>query len=141
MKLHSIDIKDKKPQRIARGGRRGTTSGRGQKGQKSRSGHRIRPALRDTLLRIPKKRGFRNKPTSDKPMIIPADKLAMFLAPLGKKEIVISITLLKQLGLVPAGFRGRAKVLAPKKKKDLGVSAKFGSDVLSSESVKKMFSA
>ena len=49
---------------MARGGKRGTTSGRGQKGQKSRSGHRIRPAQRDLLIRIPKLRGYRNKPKS-----------------------------------------------------------------------------
>lgn len=53
--------KDWKKKRIGRGGKRGTTSGRGTKGQKSRSGHRIRPAMRDLLIRIPKLRGYRNK--------------------------------------------------------------------------------
>ena len=47
--------------RIGRGGKRGTTSGRGTKGQKSRSGHRIRPAKRDLLIQLPKLRGYRNK--------------------------------------------------------------------------------
>jgi len=67
MQLHQLktkNIKDKK--RVGRGGKRGTTSGRGQKGQKSRAGHRIRPASRDFLLRLPKLRGFKNKPTSPK---------------------------------------------------------------------------
>lgn len=58
-------LKTKKTQRVGRGGKRGTTAGRGQKGQKSRSGRKMRPASRDLLLRLPKKRGFRNKPTSD----------------------------------------------------------------------------
>jgi len=43
--------------RVGRGGKRGTYSGRGMKGQKSRSGARIRPAIRDLIKRIPKLRG------------------------------------------------------------------------------------
>lgn len=61
-------LKSKK--RIGRGGKRGTTAGRGQKGQKSRAGHKIRPAFRDTLIRIPKLRGFKNKPLAPKPQIV-----------------------------------------------------------------------
>ena len=52
--------------RVARGGKRGHTSGRGQKGQRSRSGHRIRPAIRELIQRLPKLRGHKNKPTSVK---------------------------------------------------------------------------
>ncbi len=44
--------------RIGRGGKRGKTSGRGSKGQKARAGHKIRPAERDTIKRIPKRRGY-----------------------------------------------------------------------------------
>ena len=33
-------------------------SGRGNKGQKSRAGRKIRPALRDEIARIPKRRGY-----------------------------------------------------------------------------------
>ena len=72
MQLHQLkpihSSKDKK--RIARGGKRGTTSGRGQKGQSSRAGAKIRPAERDLIIRIPKKRGFKNKPLGPKPVII-----------------------------------------------------------------------
>lgn len=57
-------LKQKKAKRIARGGKRGTTAGRGTKGQKSRAGHRIRPAKRDLLIRLPKLRGYKNKPIS-----------------------------------------------------------------------------
>ncbi|MDP3963614.1 MAG: uL15m family ribosomal protein [bacterium] len=57
MQLHNLTGNNKKKRRIGRGGKRGTTSGRGQKGQKSRSGHRIRPAIRDYLKQIPKRRG------------------------------------------------------------------------------------
>lgn len=49
--------KNKGKKRIARGGKRGTYSGRGIKGQKSRAGAKIRPAIRDFIKTIPKLRG------------------------------------------------------------------------------------
>lgn len=45
--------------RVGRGGRRGTTSGRGTKGQKARAGHKIRPAFYDIIKKLPKKRGYK----------------------------------------------------------------------------------
>jgi large subunit ribosomal protein L15 len=67
MQLHQLRFKNKNKdkKRIARGGKRGTTSGRGQKGQKSRSGHRIRPAERDMVLKFPKLRA-QKKPAMKK---------------------------------------------------------------------------
>jgi len=62
------DKKDRK--RVGRGGKRGTYSGRGSKGQRARAGHRIRPALRDITKRIPKKRGYRFKAVSDKKSVV-----------------------------------------------------------------------
>jgi len=53
--------KTKKKKRIARGGKRGKTSGKGTKGQKSRAGHNIRPAERDFIKKLPKRRGYRFK--------------------------------------------------------------------------------
>jgi len=59
MQLHNIKkssgIIEKR--RIGRGGKRGKTSGKGHKGQKSRAGHKIRPAERDIIKRLPKLRG------------------------------------------------------------------------------------
>jgi large subunit ribosomal protein L15 len=73
MQLHQLKPdrpnKNKKP-RVGRGGKRGTYSGRGQKGQKARAGHRIRPAERDYIQRLPKLRGYRNKSIQAKPRII-----------------------------------------------------------------------
>lgn len=64
MQLHTLkpkhDTKAKRP-RVGRGGKRGTSSGKGTKGQKSRSGHRIRPAMREYIQRLPKLRGYNNK--------------------------------------------------------------------------------
>ena len=42
---------------MGRGGKRGKTSGRGTKGQNSRTGRKIRPEIRDVIKRIPKLRG------------------------------------------------------------------------------------
>jgi large subunit ribosomal protein L15 len=64
MQIHQINRPDwlKEKKRIGRGGKRGTYSGKGNKGQKSRSGGNIRPGFtgQDTTLvqRSPKIRGF-----------------------------------------------------------------------------------
>lgn len=46
--------------RVGRGqsSTRGKQSGRGGKGQTARAGHKVRPALRDIIKKIPKRRGF-----------------------------------------------------------------------------------
>lgn len=60
MQLHDLQqkTKGKSKKRVGRGGVRGKTSGRGQKGQKARAGHRIRPEIRDMLKKLPKRRGY-----------------------------------------------------------------------------------
>lgn len=45
--------------RVGRGGKRGTTSGHGQKGQKSRGGRKFQPIIREFIKRYPKLRGYR----------------------------------------------------------------------------------
>ncbi len=62
MQIHELkpQHQQRKEKRVGRGGKRGTTSGGGQKGQKSRSGHKIRPASRDMFQRLPKLRGVKN---------------------------------------------------------------------------------
>ena len=59
MQLHQIQrhTPNKRSKRVGRGGIRGKTSGRGTKGQKARSGHRIRPDVREKLKKFPKLRG------------------------------------------------------------------------------------
>lgn len=63
-------LKAKKGKRIGRGGKRGGYSGRGIKGQKSRAGHKIRPAIRDIIKKIPKKRGYKFKSIREKPQTL-----------------------------------------------------------------------
>lgn len=59
MQAHQVraTIRRKAARRRGRGGKRGSYSGRGIKGQKARAGRRIRPQLRDVLKKLPKRRG------------------------------------------------------------------------------------
>ncbi|PIR89348.1 MAG: 50S ribosomal protein L15 [Candidatus Harrisonbacteria bacterium CG10_big_fil_rev_8_21_14_0_10_40_38] len=83
MQLHELKLnkplKKTKP-RVGRGGKRGTTAGRGTKGQKSRAGHRMRPMYRDLIQRLPKLRGVKNPSVKAKrglkPTEINVDKLS-----------------------------------------------------------------
>ncbi len=76
MQFHQIKptIKKKAKKRVGRGGKRGTYSGRGSKGQRAH-GVRVRPALRDIIKRLPKKRGYRFKSLKEKPVVINLDVL------------------------------------------------------------------
>ena len=63
MQLHELKPihKLKRKKRIGRGGKRGTYSGRGIKGQKARAGRRLKPVIRDLIKRYPKLRGYKFK--------------------------------------------------------------------------------
>ncbi|MCR4328293.1 MAG: uL15 family ribosomal protein [Patescibacteria group bacterium] len=105
MQLHSIKkiSGKKKPVRIARGGKRGSYSGRGVKGQKSRAGRRIRPAVRDLIMRLPKRRGFSNKPSSEKPYAVSIGVVARKCFPLyerGKDIVIVTSETLAQVGII-----------------------------------------
>lgn len=73
MDLHTLTSKTprSRSKRVGRGGKRGTTSGGGTKGQKSRSGASVRPGFRGGDNRIwqlfPKNRGATKKPGNKKP--------------------------------------------------------------------------
>lgn len=56
--------------RVGRGGKRGTYSGRGTKGQHARAGAKFRPQERDILKRIPKLRGYKFKSFQVRPAIV-----------------------------------------------------------------------
>lgn len=99
--------------RVGRGGKRGTTSGRGTKGQRSRAGHVIKPALRELVLRLPKRRGFRNKPKSDKPLVFNLSDLSVKLGLVAEKgkQSMVDATFLKKVNLLPTGYKGLVKLL------------------------------
>jgi large subunit ribosomal protein L15 len=96
---------------VGRGGKRGTTSGRGTKGQKARTGRKLRPELRDIIKKIPKKRGYRFKSIETKPMTVSTDRLEKLFT----SGETVSLAELKARGLVSKLVR-TAKVLAGRAK-------------------------
>ncbi len=58
------NTKRTRSRQVGRGGKRGKTSGRGHKGQKSRAGRKIRPEIRDFIKTIPKLRGHASEVVS-----------------------------------------------------------------------------
>ena len=108
MQLHQLQpihgLKTKK--RIARGGKRGTYSGRGQKGQKSRAGAKIRPAERDLIIRIPKRRGFKNRPLGSKPVVLKLENLEKEF----ENNQIINKKILQEKGFIKA-LGQRVKIL------------------------------
>ncbi len=100
MLLHNVKRthpnKNRRP-RVGRGGKRGTTSGKGTKGQKSRSGRRIRPAIRELIQRLPKKRGYANKPIFGAAQVVT-------LADLEKVSGTVTLASLVSAGIIKAGL-------------------------------------
>jgi len=72
MRIHELKPKkrDKKKKRIGRGGKRGTYSGKGQKGQSSRAGAKKPRTAQNAVKKFPKLRGVKNKSFRAKPAII-----------------------------------------------------------------------
>ncbi|GMQ95044.1 MAG: 50S ribosomal protein L15 [Patescibacteria group bacterium] len=78
MQIHQLKRNSprKKGKLVGRGGRRGKTSGKGMKGQKSRAGRKLRPEMRDIIKKLPKRRGYgKNRartvnPSVSKPTIV-----------------------------------------------------------------------
>lgn len=63
MQLNDIKPKNKNraKRRIGRGGKKGTYSGKGIKGQKSRAGRKMQPSMREVIKRYHKLRGYRQE--------------------------------------------------------------------------------
>jgi large subunit ribosomal protein L15 len=108
MQLHSLSPRHKnyKSTVIGRGGKRGKTSGHGGKGQTARAGHKIRPAVRDLIKKLPKRRGYgKNRSRTvriDRTSYAPVNLAALEAA--FKAGEVITPAALKAKGLV----RGRS---------------------------------
>lgn len=64
MQLHQLRSihRHKRKKRVGRGGKRGTYSGKGIKGQNSRAGRKFQPAIRELIKRYPKLRGYSFRP-------------------------------------------------------------------------------
>ncbi len=111
MQLHQIskNKSDKVSRRVGRGGKRGTFSGRGVKGQKARSGRKLRPEWRDALKSIPKKRGYNFKTIQNRSAIINLEKLDRIF----KDGEMITPVVLSQKGLISkiSGRLPKVKIL------------------------------
>lgn len=77
MQLHELKRKhkNKDKKRIGRGGKKGTTSGKGAKGQKSRAGRKMVPIIRELIKRYPKLKGYRTFRVEDTTAVVNLDVL------------------------------------------------------------------
>lgn len=111
MQINQIKFRLKKIKRIARGGKRGNYSGRGIKGQKSRAGHRIRPALRDLILKFPKKRGLGNVTLKKNILGINLDKINKYFQ--SGEKVTLDILKARKIFKFPKGLKKiKIKILA-----------------------------
>lgn len=138
MQIHELKVAKKKlRKRIGRGGKTGTTAGRGSNGQKSRTGSSVDPLFeggRSTLLeRMKKVRGF--KSIHAKKHTVTLSELERVLSPgdvvtralLVEKRIVDKKALFEGVKIVATGT--------------LSKKLSLGADVLASETAKKAFTA
>ena len=95
----------RREKRVGRGGKRGKTSGRGTKGQKARAGHRIRPAFRDIVKKLPKRRGYRFRSFRPRPAVVGLRAIARTFpdGALIQPQSLLSAGLIRRMkGRVPA---------------------------------------
>ncbi len=97
---------------VARGGKRGKTSGRGGKGQSARAGNKRRPEWRDIIKKLPKLRGRgvnQNKPVSSALIIVNITALEKVFS----ANDAITPTILVEKGLVAklSGVMPMVKIL------------------------------
>lgn len=81
---------------VARGGKRGKTSGRGGKGQSARAGNKRRPEWRDIIKKLPKLRGRgvnQHKSIVEKPLVV---NLAMIDGAFAANDAVTPTTLVEK---------------------------------------------
>ncbi len=111
--MHQLKIRRprKKKKRIGRGGKRGTYSGKGIKGQRARAGRRFEPIIRSLIKRYPKLRGYRLKPgPKTKVAILNLDVLEKNFAPEAKvsPQVLLEKRLIRRI----KGRTPQVKILA-----------------------------
>lgn len=77
MQIHELQPKHalKGKKRVGRGGKKGTYSGKGMKGQKSRAGRKMVPMIRELIKKYPKLRGYRAFALTDYSAVVNLDVL------------------------------------------------------------------
>lgn len=98
MQTHQLQPKHsaKNRKRVGRGGKKGTYSGKGGKGQTARSGRKLAPIIRELIKRYPKLKGYRRFEMQETTAIINMGKLEKHAA----NGDVITPTYLVEKGLV-----------------------------------------
>lgn len=138
MQIHELRVtKRKERKRIGRGGKTGTTAGRGSNGQKSRSGASVDPLFeggRSTLLeRMKKVRGFKS---------VHPKKHTVTLAML--ERVLVDGDIVTRALLIGKGVVDKKALLEGIKIVATGTLSKkvtVGDDVLVSETARKSFQA
>jgi large subunit ribosomal protein L15 len=138
MQIHELKVaKRKERKRIGRGGKTGTTAGRGSNGQKSRSGASVDPLFeggRSTLLeRMKKVRGF--KSVHPKKHTVTLSSLDRVLA---DGDVVTRALLVEKGAVDKKALLEGVKIVATG---TLSKKVTLGDDVLVSETAKKSFQA
>ena len=77
MQIHELKPKhkNKDKKRVGRGGKKGTYSGKGNKGQKSRAGRKMVPIIRELIKRYPKLKGYKTFRLDDYSAVVNLDVL------------------------------------------------------------------
>lgn len=77
MQIHQLKPKhyNRAKKRVGRGGRKGTYSGHGMKGQASRAGRKMVPIIREFIKRYPKLKGYRRFVLDDFSAVVNLDVL------------------------------------------------------------------
>jgi len=77
MQVHQLQPRHKEKNRkiVGRGGKKGTYSGKGGKGQSARSGRKMVPIIRELIKRYPKLKGYRAFVLQDDTCVINLDML------------------------------------------------------------------
>ena len=72
MQIHQLQPKNKLKTRkiVGRGGKKGTYSGRGNKGQAARAGRKMVPIIRELIKRYPKLKGYRSFVLEDSTVVV-----------------------------------------------------------------------
>ncbi|MBX4200541.1 50S ribosomal protein L15 [Candidatus Parcubacteria bacterium] len=72
MQIHELKPTHKPRDRkiVGRGGKKGTYSGRGGKGQTARSGRKVVPIIRELIKRYPKLKGYRGLTLEDNSVVV-----------------------------------------------------------------------
>jgi large subunit ribosomal protein L15 len=104
MQIHELKPKHKNAgkKRVGRGGKKGTYSGHGMKGQKSRAGRKMVPIIRELIKKYPKLKGYRRFVLDDFSAIVNLATLEKF----SKDGDVINPENLIKMGVV-SKIKGR----------------------------------